>query len=103
MNLRRIRPKVGMRVTNQPMGGQWGTIIEVIDMRKVAKTASEKLNAKNSPFPIICVVQLDSGKTERWRHGRNVWFVGDDPGFRRPILKDPCSSQNDISIIRRKR
>lgn len=87
--LKTITPKIGMRVTNAPMGGQWGTVIEVVDMRKFATSRSQKIAAQKSRYPLVCVVHLDNGGLERWRHGRNVWFDGDDPGFGRPILKDP--------------
>ena len=81
-----IKVKVGMRVTNAPMAGLWGTVLEIIDRRKTAKTVSEKLKAKNSPLSYI--VQWDNGRTENVRH-KILWFSGDDPGFGRPILKDP--------------
>lgn len=75
-----------MRVTNAPMAGLWGTVLEVIDRRKIARTISEKLKAKPNPF--VYVIQWDNGRTETVRH-KVLWFDGDNPGFGRPILRDP--------------
>jgi hypothetical protein len=82
----KVKVKVGMRVTNAPMAGLWGTVLEVIDLRKIARTVSEKLKAKPNPF--VYLIKWDNGLTETVRH-KVLWFGGDNPGFGRPILKDP--------------
>ena len=86
MKHEKVKVKVGMRVTNAPMAGLWGTVLEVIDRRKIARTISEKLKAKPNPF--VYVIQWDNGRTETVRH-KVLWFDGDNPGFGRPILRDP--------------
>ena len=84
--LKKIKVKAGMRVTNAPMNGDWGTVLEVIDMRKAGTSLSARLKAKGRR-PFIYVIQWDNGKIERTK--QPPWFPGDDPGFGRPILIDP--------------
>lgn len=85
---RRVRIKVGTRVTNAPMQGQWGTVIEIKDLSKEAKTLSEKLRENPKRY----VVLWDNGKVETLRKDR-LWFHGDEPGFGRPKLIDPKSKK----------
>jgi hypothetical protein len=85
----KINVVVGTRVTNAPMLGKWGTIVEVYDRRKDPK-ASVRIAAKASKRPFTYTVRWDDGTIEKTK-GKEFWFHNDNPGFGRPILKDPTA------------